>query len=91
MQQPPLPLYVRATAACKILGISESMMRRLCRRGKFNAQKHGKVWYVDIASPRVITKWGIKGSTVSPEFFRNLGLTVSKQVKRASQGPNERG
>ncbi|MEZ0245957.1 MAG: helix-turn-helix domain-containing protein [Methylophilaceae bacterium] len=58
----PVVVYVPLQDACKIYGISDAMLRRLCRSGHVEAVKHGRGWLVNIAAPR-------KPGTRGPQFI----------------------
>lgn len=45
-------VYVPLLDACKIYGVSDAMLRRLCRSGHLEAVKMGRTWLINIAQPR---------------------------------------
>jgi|GEM_PF-5414779 len=51
-------VYVWLNDAAKLMKVSDSMMRRLCRTGRVTAIKSGSFWLVDISIPRQKNKRG---------------------------------
>ena len=56
---PPLPsknalrvVYVPLVDARQLFGVSDAMLRRLCRSGRLDAVKLGRTWLINIAQPR---------------------------------------
>jgi hypothetical protein len=56
-------VYVPLLDACKFYGVSDAMLRRLCRSGHVEAVKLGRGWLVNIAAPR-------KSGTRGPQFIK---------------------
>ena len=45
-------VYVPLADACVLYGVSDAMLRRLCRSGHLEAVKHGRSWLVNVAVSR---------------------------------------
>jgi hypothetical protein len=54
----PKAVYVPLSDACRFYGVSDSMLRRLCRSGYVDAVKAGRSWLVNLAVSRKQAKTG---------------------------------
>ena len=61
-------VYVPLADACVLYGVSDAMLRRLCRSGHLDAVKLGRSWLVNVASARKEgsrgPKYGVKSKPV---------------------------
>lgn len=78
LQNAPVALYVPLLQAVPLYGVSDAMLRRLCRAKRVDAVKHGGTWLVNVAAPR---QPGTRGPVpAAPKAASQVAKSVREKV-----------
>lgn len=86
LKNAPSVLYVPLQQAVELFGISDAMLRRLCREHRIDAVKHAGTWLVNVARSR---QSGTRGP-VSPRVL-NAPYTLTTSAVPLARDQRARG